>query len=487
MVHYRSVLVRSERLRRIIGSNRLTHRMATYLGAKYRTTKERRQFHSKISRLNPEEYLDVSCKPNLNVILIVVDSLRNSRLSCQGYFRKTTPFLDSFQSRFTAISASSWTYPSVASIMTGLYPHNHGAVLAGRIKDVKQPGRLLPLRGDILTLPEMLFLLGYEIYFGTAISLAYYPLKARVIARQYDGSTRADELLNDLTKWISKKKKERFFAYIHLADLHIPLNPPDDFRNLFGNVKSLPDIDTWDFAKPEQQRADTAKFHEYRENRELIYDNLVRYVDNAIEIFYRSLQDLGLAGQTIFIVTADHGEEFWDHAELQTANFYHQRGICGITHGQAGFRELIEVPLAISGPIPDKEATGFVSSVDIVPTVIDLLGISHNMSFDGQNIFNTDRERPLLSEASGSGYEKKALVVGRYKLIYSKDDRVEWVFDLEKDPEEQHPIVDKQVTSIFVDKLYRMLREGEKMKVRKFVEKKKLVKRSDITEDKVEL
>ena len=213
----------------------------------------------------------------------------------------------------------------------------------------------------------------------------------------------------------------------------------------------------------------------------------MRYVDNAIEIFYRSLQDLGLAGQTIFIVTADHGEEFWDHAELQTANFYHQRGICGVTHGQAGFRELIEVPLAISGPIPDKEATGFVSSVDIVPTVIDLLGISHNMSFDGQNIFNTDRERPLLSEASGSGYEKKALVVGRYKLIYSKDDRVEWVFDLEKDPEEQHPIVDKQVTSIFVDKLYRMLREGEKMKVRKFVEKKKLVKRSDITEDKVEL
>lgn len=63
---------------------------------------------------------------------------------------------------------------------------------------------------------------------------------------------------------------------------------------------------------------------------------------------------------------------------------------------------------------------------------------------------------------------------GRYKLIYSKDDGIEWVFDLEKDPEEQHPIVDRAVTSVFVDKLLRMLKEDEKRKIREIARKRSL-------------
>ena len=478
--------IKSERLLRIIRSNEWTYRIALHLlripavYKIYRSLKARSEFNSRLNRIVPSEYLDTSHKPDLNVILVVVDSLRNSRLSSQGYFRETTPFLDSLESRFTAISASSWTYPSVASILTGLYPHNHNAVLAGRIKDIKQPQRLQALTGDILTLPEMLFLLGYEIYFGTAISLALYPLRGRVIAKAYDGSARADELLDDLTKWISKKKKGKFFAYVHLADLHIPLNPPDSFRNFFGDVKNLPRISGWDFMKPEQQKADKERFQEYKENRELLYDNLLRYVDHAIECFYKSLEAVGLVDSTIFIVTADHGEEFWEHAELEARSFYHQRGFYGVTHGQAGFGEVIEVPLVMSGPLPERKGTGFVSAVDIVPTVLDLLGIRHNMRFDGANIFGTEGQRPLLSEASGSGYEKKALVVGRYKLIYSEDDGVEWLFDLEKDPLEQHPIVDKEVTSVFVDKLVRMLEADKKRRIREIARRKGSSKASNV-------
>jgi len=461
-----------KRLRRLVTSHRLTHKIALNAYRIYENRKIKRQFYSRIDQINPDEYIDVSHKPNLNVIVLVVDCLRNSHLSCQGSLRKTTPFLDSLKPRFTAISASSWTYPSVASILTGLYPHNHNAFLAGRIKDITNPENYQRLRGDILTLPEMLFLLGYRTYFGTAISMASAPIRGRVIPKRYAPSTGACELLDDLMKWIAEEKRKRFFAYVQLGDLHIPLHPPDSFRNFFGNVKNLPKIDTWDFASLKQQKADTERFQEYKENRKLLYDNILRYVDHAIERFYDSLKDMGLVDSTIFIVTADHGEEFWEHAELEARGFYHQRGFYGITHGNSGFGELIEVPLVMSGPVPDIKPDHFISTVDIMPTIVDLLGITHNMRFDGQNIFETKGERPLLSEASASGYEKKALVIGRYKLIYSKDDGIEWLFDLENDPQEQHPIVDREVTSIFVGKLLQMLKEDEKRRIREIARKK---------------
>jgi arylsulfatase A-like enzyme len=470
------------RLFRIVRSHKVT--LNAY--SRYRNQRVKRELRSRISTINPDEYFDISHKPNLNIILIAVDCLRNSHLSCQGYFRETTPFLDSLKSRFSAISASSWTYPSVASILTGLYPHNHSAVIAGRKKNIRKPGGLQELGKDIITLPEMLFLLGYRIYFGTAIPPAYWAVKSRAIPREYTPSARADHLLGDLTKWIAGKKGEVFFTYVHLADLHVPLNPPDSFRNCFGTVKPLPGIDTWDFATARQRENDSEKFRDYKENRVLLYDNIVRSVDHAIERLYNSLRDMGLDDSTILIVTADHGEEFWEHAELQEGNFYHQRGMSGVSHGQAGFRELIEVPLLISGPVPDRKHDHFVSAVDIVPTVLDLLGINHKMRFDGRNIFEAGDDRPLLSEASGSGYEKKTLVVGRYKLIYSKDDGIEWVFDLEKDPQEQNPIVDKKVTSTFVDKLLHMLKEDEKRNIREIARKKDLSKSSSIQCDKAE-
>lgn len=72
------------------------------------------------------------------------------------------------------------------------------------------------------------------------------------------------------------------------------------------------------------------------------------------------------------------------------------------------------------------------------------------------------------------------LVVGRYKLIYSKDDGIEWLFDLEKDPQEQHPIVDRELTSLFVEKLLRLLREDEKKKIRKIAEKRSLSRASEV-------
>ena len=282
--------------------------------------------------------------------------------------------------------------------------------------------------------------------------------------------------MTDLASWISKESGP-FFAYAQLGDLHEPLHPPHNFRNFFGEVKGLPGIDRWDFGKPEMQQG--ARFQEYRENRILLYDNALRYVDHAIEKFYATLKDMGLLDSTVLIITADHGEEFWEHAALEAENFYDPRGCCGVGHGHNVFNEVIEIPLLISAPgVPNRQSGHLVSMVDIMPTVLDLLEVKHKLKFDGQNILGEQESgRPLLSEASGYGYEKKALIIGRFKLIYSQDDGVAWVFNLEKDPQELHPITDQAVVSMFVDKLSEIQKRSKKRRIREIIAEKNLAKR----------
>lgn len=472
----------------IIKRHELIYKIARRAYKKYNNTyktyddiKNRREFYSRIKQINPDEYLDTSNKPDLNVIILTIDCLRDSQLSYNGYFRDTTPFLDSLRgSKFTAISSASWTYPSVASILTGLYPHSHGAFLSGKMKDFDNPREFIKMKKDILTLPEILFLLGYGTYFGTAVDVAFYPLKGRVIPSKQANTyyNRAEELLRDLRKWIPKSNKP-FFAYVQLGDLHAPLNPPNSFRNFFGEVKNHPNIDFWDFRRREEQRG--RRFQEYKQNRILLYDNALRYVDYSIEQFHSFLEDSGLIDSTVLIITADHGEEFWEHTELEAKNFYDPRGFYGVGHGHNVFNEIIEVPLILSGPkIQNKRYGKSVSTIDIMPTILDLLGVNHKLSFDGLNLFESKEKRALLNEAAGYGYEKKALVIGRFKLMHSKHDDIAWVFDLKKDPEEQNPITDEELVSVFVNKLNKIIAKREKVKIREIIksERYKYVRRT---------
>ena len=159
----------------------------------------------------------------------------------------------------------------------------------------------------------------------------------------------------------------------------------------------------------------------------------------------------------------------WGRASITSGGF------CGLGHGHNLFNEVIQVPLLISGPLPGRGAAGLVSSVDIVPTVLDVLGVRHSMRLDGHSVFaDAAPERYLLTEACASGYEKKALVIGGYKLIYSEDDGIAWLFDLERDPGERTPIVDSGLTSVYVHKLLRILEADERSRIRRIAERKGL-------------
>jgi len=444
--------------------------------------KNKKAFYQRIKNLDSQKYFESTKKLDVNIIIIVVDCLRHSHLSYNGYIRKTSPFLDELKCpKFASISASPWTFPSVTSILTGLYPHNHRAVIGGEIKNFDELENFRKIDKNVLTLPELCYLSGHNVYFATTIDTAFYPFTGRVIPIVYR-SKNAMKVVKDFTEW-SKKINDTFFAYLHLGDLHEPLHPPKVFKTYFGEVENIPKIERWDYGKPDEQRGDD--FKKYRENRILLYDNTVRYVDYVLEEFYGLLEDLGVIDSSLLVITADHGEEFWEHAEFEANNFFDPRGCYGIGHGHQLFNEIIKVPLLFTGgaskDIPERTAFGdnVVSAVDIYPTIMDVLGINYFPDIDGSSICDSLREKTgFLSEAVGYGYEKKALIRDNYKLYYSPGDNMKCVFDLYRDPVEQHPIFDEKIVDQLIEELKAIMRSSEKRRLKEVIGRKDFYKKS---------
>uniref|UniRef100_UPI002619ADBD sulfatase family protein n=1 Tax=Thermococcus sp. TaxID=35749 RepID=UPI002619ADBD len=312
------------------------------------------------------------------------------------------------------------------------------------------------LKESVVTLPEVLYFLGYSVYVGTVIELSSLPLKRRVpLIRWYPGETRAERIFGDFLKWAEKRGGKSFFAYLHLGDPHEPLNPPEEYWNYFGRVKRLKNIETWAYTRPEDW--EKPGFKEYVENRVLLYDSTLRYVNDQLELFFDRLEKAGILDNTLVVVTADHGEEFWEHAKTEAEHFYDTRKGTGYGHGHNVFREVAEVPVVFHGFSGLRERK-LVSSTDVTPTILRELGVEPLFQLDGVPLQEREpKGRAILIEASGYGYEKKALYLGDLKFLYAPDDNVRWIFNLKRDPKEKSPITDSEAISIMERKLKSLL------------------------------
>jgi len=426
------------------------------LYSKYVTWTTRREVQRRLENLKPERYYDFDDAERRNVIIITVDCMRFKNTTQAGYERDTTPFLASLGKNYRAVSGAPWTYPSVPTILSGLYPTRHGAYIHSHKKYLDDLKHLKGIRQSVITLPELLIYMGYEIYMATAIELSSFHFRKRIPSiRWYPGETRAEKILEDFLMWAEKKRGKSFFAYIHLGDPHEPLNPPEEYWNHFGKVKKLKNIKTWAYTKPEDWKK--PGFREYVENRILLYDNTLRYVNDTLEWFIDRLDGMGVLDDSLVIITADHGEEFWEHAETEAKHFYDTRNGTGYGHGHNVFREITEVPVTFYGFRRLKKAD-LISSADITPTLLSELNITPRFELDGVPLQSQHHKaRPILTEATGYGYEKKALVLEDIKFLYAPDDGVKWVFNLKKDPDENYPITDSEVTSIMEHKLKKVL------------------------------
>ncbi|HKW66386.1 MAG TPA: sulfatase-like hydrolase/transferase [Terriglobales bacterium] len=320
-----------------------------------------------------------------NVLVIVVDTLRADHLSTYGYARPTSPNLSRIADQGVlfenAMAPSSWTLPSHASMLTGLYPHQHGATYMG--------SSLVP---HLPTLGEAFQHLGYrtagfsastyffsrrtglgrgfihfeddfespdsafaQTYYGERLEQLLYRLH---IAKNRIGRRNARQISQHALRWIASDQRHPFFAFLNYYDVHDPYLPPEPYLHRFTKVAhpSVPLSNAWDwFASltPEQRQSEMDA-----------YDGAIQYMDTEMEEFLQQLHRRGLDKNTLVVITSDHGEEFNEHGFMD--------------HLNALYRELIHVPLVFWEPGKVPAGVRISEPVSTVSLPSTLLSLANN-------------------------------------------------------------------------------------------------------------
>lgn len=383
---------------------------------KVRTVRDRLAY---ASRSGTVPSADPGRRPN--VLIITVDCLRNDRLSCTGYDRETTPFLDSFGTHTSAITAAPWTFSSVPSILTGLYPHHHGAAYpddSARNQDLSNPPN--GVGKDVHTLSEMLVGAGYETALFTAIETAAIPVRGRFpkTVRRHDAQ--ANELLSELEAWWTSQSGPRF-GYVQLGDLHEPFHHPSETP--FGEIPDIEGIDRWRFQDGD---LNGEEFQTYQAAKNLYYDTLVYEIDQAIADLIDGLDEIE---DTLVIVTSDHGEEFWEFTDFEHHHFDDPRNIYGVGHGHSLVPPVLDVPIVtnIGGVVSGGTRR---STVDIVPTIFEDLGIDSEIDFDGVALQN-ERFEPVICQEIAYGANQVSVTRDSTHLIHVPETEQSVMMDFE--------------------------------------------------------
>lgn len=366
----------------------------------------------------------VTSPPKTNVVLIIVDTLKPDRLGCYNYPIPTSPNIDNLASESAlfenVITCSPVTLPSVSAILTSTYPiHNN----------VRYNGMFF-LSDSFTTLGETLKENGYK----TAAFVGGFPLDSRFKVDQgfdiYDDDfsnsakqgkrkwighkaedfeRSATEVNERAFRWLEEVKDEQFFLMVHYFDPHWPYDPPEPYAT--------------EFQSP--------------------YDGEVAYTDKQVGKLLEKLGELGLMKNTLIVFTGDHGEGLGAHKEL--------------THGQFIFDTTMKIPLILyhHKHIPKgRRINTMVKSIDIMPTILEFLGISVSHHTQGVSLLPAFdkklKESPALLETMLPYYESEdlgdipvkimGLRTGEWKLVQVElleEGRHGWIgqlYNVKKDP-----------------------------------------------------
>lgn len=389
-----------------------------------------------------------------SVILLMVDTLRADHLSCYGYGKSATPAIDRLAADGTrfgrAYAQASWTRPSVATILTSLYPSSHQAVHKSDV-----------LPDDVVTLPEVMQAAGYRtvgfpnninvaplfnfqqgfdeyhflepaFFFGAteeAAQLTVYN-QLRVLRERYlsdvkhvENYYQPAEVVNERAlSWIEANGERPFFMFLHYMEPHDPyFNHPYDGQG-FARVAN---------PNPDGSVADT-----YR----AAYDGEIRHLDEQIGALLEALRSRGIYDRTMIVLTADHGEEFHEHG--------------GWWHGLTLYEEQIAVPLLVKPVAGDAVAgavnNALVSSLDVAPTILQGAGIQVPETMQGGPLTlaaGTMGPRDhVFSEQDLEGNRIRAYRKGELKLIEANASNPrglpeQALFELTDDADEQQDLL----------------------------------------------
>jgi arylsulfatase A-like enzyme len=316
-----------------------------------------------------------------NIVLYVSDTLRADALDAAF-----TPNLDRLAAEGTrydhAFAPTSWTRPSITSILTGLRPESHG--VEGPF-DVLEPAHaslpeLLKARGyttgAIVANPNVGSFYGYASGFDEFIEL--YARTDRGAVQGEEMIARAEEISERAVEWIDGAA-EPWMLFVLSVDPHAPYTPPPPFDRPARKIASPVWGTNRDIFRKDLDATDRQKVRAF-------YDGEVAYQDFALKPLLSHLERDGSIEHTLFVFTSDHGEEFWEHGRLG--------------HGYSLSEEVLRVPLIVRDPRDDTRgeiSNAPVEVIDIVPTLLEAAGIRVPEGLDGQPLDSPNPERITFS------------------------------------------------------------------------------------------
>ncbi len=385
-------------------------------------------------------------KDDFNIVLITIDTLRADHLSCYGYERKTSPYIDAVAKEGiifkNVVAPASWTAPSMVSLFTSTYPVNHGVIHGLPFQEAKGLSQEV-FSEKLIALPAMIKEKGYTT-FGISSN---HTLTAELgFARGFDYFRSVNwmpaDVINKLVyEWEDTiKKSNRFFLWVHYIDPHYHYRP-----HLPWIEQYIPDI-------PEQfEQVSRIPLHmlarNIKENPEMLskvlalYDSEINYVDSYLG---ELIERFELDNNTLLIITSDHGEQFMEHGS--------------VGHSIALHKEELHVPLIIKFPEASKKGSveRQVSLVDIMPTILQLLNIDPPEQTAGKPLLENSgipaRLKKLLSGRQASVYHfaeldshaiLKAVSVPPWKYIYGYQTQSGALYNTASDPFELINLADK--------------------------------------------
>ena len=372
-----------------------------------------------------------------NIVFILIDTLRADHLPLYGYSRDTAPQLSAFASRGTAFTQmyaqASSTRPSVATLFSSLYPSTHQVHYerdfipdsATLLAEVLRSGgyRTFGASANANVSPTFGYSQGFEEF---RVWRTESPFRLTLLGRTAEdalGPTRLGHLLQerqdivpvagaitDMTlDWAARHASERMFLYVQYIDPHEPYRPPAPFDQSF------------DYTKQPQRRAggvDPVTLLAPGRNAEQVartldqYDGEILYTDGEMGRLLDRLEALGVLKDAIVIVTADHGEEFYDHGKN--------------SHGRSAYEEVLRVPFVIRWPgrVPAGRMYETTAGlIDVMPTLLDLVGLEGPAAMQGVSLAPSlvggvaPTPRRLFAQVSQDTFSMEMVREGSEKLV----------------------------------------------------------------------
>ncbi len=382
-----------------------------------------------------------------NLIIIAFDPLGANHLKMCGYSRDTAPNLDAFASRGflfrNAVSPSSWTLPVFMSWFTSLYPSRHKVVNKYSLftEQKQELSNLQKLAPGAVTLARVMKDNGYatagftgdaglEGVFGYREGFDVY----------YDKTVFGgfDLVFPMAAQWLKEHGSERFFLFVQGYDVHGKFDNGTDFKSAFadpsyaGKYRGTPDEywqlrnDSLEGSLPAMSGKDLQFWRDW-------YDGKIFESDKKLGVFLAALESMGLLDRSIVVISSASGNEFYEHG--------------GFDHGYSLYDELIRVPLVIRIPgVQGRIIEQQVRTIDIMPTVLDILGISGGENIrkqmQGVSLVPFMKGQPLgLSAFSETDYllhtfKRSLRTSDGWKLIYTVETEKRELYNLNTDPGE---------------------------------------------------